>query len=90
MYEGARLRVLTFLLVPALALVRFCSATSGSLLGSVSQESSNIQSWLVDLRRTFHQHPELMYEEIETGKLIMTTLDDLGIKYRYTDKSAAL
>ncbi|EIE22283.1 amidohydrolase, partial [Coccomyxa subellipsoidea C-169] len=44
--------------------------------------AASIQPWLVGLRRQFHQVPELMYEEIETGKLIRQTLDDLGITYR--------
>lgn len=40
------------------------------------------RDWIVDLRRTIHRHPELMYEEVETSRLIQSTLDELGISYR--------
>ncbi len=33
------------------------------------------------IRRYLHQHPELSYQEKETGKYIATTLKSLGIKY---------
>lgn len=74
--------VLLVLIVQALPGVTFCSANGASILTSVTQEAANIQSWLVGLRRKFHQIPELMYEEVETGKLIRETLDNLGISYR--------
>ncbi|KAK8969302.1 IAA-amino acid hydrolase ILR1-like 6 [Platanthera guangdongensis] len=39
--------------------------------------------WVKGLRRQIHQHPELAYEEVETGRLIMEELDDMGIDYRF-------
>ena len=75
-------RLLLVLLVLAHPGVLIYSAGGASILTGVTQEAANIQSWLVDLRRKFHQVPELMYEEVETGKLIRETLDDLGISYR--------
>ncbi len=75
-------RVLLVLLVIALPGVLICLASGASVLTSVSQEAADIQPWLVGLRRRFHQVPELMYEEVETGKLIRETLDKLGISYR--------
>ncbi len=44
-------------------------------------EAKNIESWIIEKRRTIHQHPELMYEEFETSKLVQETLSDLNIEY---------
>ncbi len=38
---------------------------------------------LVVLRRWFHQHPELSFEEAETAKHIIAELNALGIRYDY-------
>lgn len=40
------------------------------------------REWIVDLRRTIHRTPELMYEEVETSNLVRKTLDQLGIPYQ--------
>jgi len=45
----------------------------------IISEAKEIQSWIVEKRRTIHQHPELMYEEFETSKLVQKTLSDLDI-----------
>ena len=47
------------------------------------EDAKSISEWIVDLRRQLHRHPELMYEEIETSRLVRATLDDLGISYRH-------
>src|SRR5688572_12993013 len=46
-------------------------------------EAKAIADWIVGLRRQIHRHPELMYEEVETSRLVRATLDGLGISYRY-------
>lgn len=46
------------------------------------QEASQHKQWIVDLRRRIHQNPELMYEEVETSKLIQSTLTDIGIEFK--------
>lgn len=39
--------------------------------------------WVKGLRRRIHEHPELAYEEVETGRLIMEELDAMGVDYRF-------
>ncbi|KAH0455524.1 hypothetical protein IEQ34_015556 [Dendrobium chrysotoxum] len=39
--------------------------------------------WVKELRRRIHEHPELAYEEVETGRLIMEELDAMGVEYRF-------
>jgi IAA-amino acid hydrolase len=50
---------------------------------SVLEQARSIQDWIVDIRRRLHRHPELMYEEVETSRLVRETLDSLGIEYRW-------
>jgi IAA-amino acid hydrolase len=46
-------------------------------------EAREIHDWIVERRRRIHRHPELMYEEVETSRLVRDTLDELGIPYRW-------
>uniref|UniRef100_A0A6T7WP88 Peptidase M20 dimerisation domain-containing protein n=1 Tax=Pyramimonas obovata TaxID=1411642 RepID=A0A6T7WP88_9CHLO len=50
---------------------------------SVLDEANAIGPWITELRREFHQIPELMYEEVKTSALIRKTLDGLGINYTH-------
>lgn len=47
----------------------------------IISQAKEIQSWIVEKRRTIHRHPELMYEEFETSKLVQKTLSDLDITF---------
>ena len=47
----------------------------------IISQSKEIHQWIVEKRRAIHRHPELMYEEFETSRLVQNTLSDLGIKY---------
>jgi amidohydrolase len=47
----------------------------------VISQSKEIHQWIVEKRRAIHRHPELMYEEFETSRLVQSTLSDLGIEY---------
>ena len=50
---------------------------------SLLDDAKAIADWMVGLRRQIHRRPELMYEEVETSRLVRETLDGLGISYRY-------
>jgi IAA-amino acid hydrolase len=50
---------------------------------SMLEQARSIQDWIVGIRRRLHRHPELMYEEVETSRLVRETLDSLGIEYRW-------
>lgn len=44
--------------------------------------AKTLEAWIIGLRREFHQHPELSFEEYETQKRILKTLGELGIENR--------
>ena len=44
--------------------------------------AKTLEAWIIGLRREFHQHPELSFEEYETQKRILKTLEELGIESR--------
>lgn len=50
---------------------------------NVLEDAKQFADWIVDLRRRIHRHPELMYKEFETSKLVRDTLDELGVPYRF-------
>jgi hippurate hydrolase len=45
---------------------------------------------MVELRRAFHAHPELAFEEVQTAGVIMRELDRLAIDYEYGGKGGAV
>ncbi|MEZ4510781.1 MAG: M20 family metallopeptidase [Chloroflexota bacterium] len=44
------------------------------------EKAKALQAELSRLRRTIHMHPELGFEELQTGALVAQTLSDLGIE----------
>ncbi len=40
------------------------------------------KQYVIDMRREFHKHPELSWQEVETSKRIKRELDTMGIPYR--------
>lgn len=48
----------------------------------IISDAKEIQTWIVEKRRTIHKNPELMYEEFETSKLVQNTLTELDIKFQ--------
>lgn len=52
--------------------------------------SEDFQEELVKLRRYFHEHPELSWQEYHTQEKIMEYLDELGIPYKNPVKPVSL
>ena len=48
----------------------------------ILSKSNEIKSWIIEKRRKIHRHPELMYEEFETSKLVQETLKELDIPFQ--------
>ena len=48
---------------------------------NVYAEVKKYEQYGIDLRRHFHQHPELGWQEFETAKRIRQELTDMGIEY---------
>jgi metal-dependent amidase/aminoacylase/carboxypeptidase family protein len=59
-------------------------------ISEIISQSKEIHQWIVEKRRTIHRHPELMYEEFKTSKLIQETLKDLQIHIKKTSLLQAL
>ena len=51
-------------------------------ISEIASQSKEIHQWIIEKRRTIHRHPELMYEEFETSKLVQNTLKELKIPYK--------
>ncbi len=43
-------------------------------------QADQIKAYTVELRRDFHRHPELGFEEVRTAKIVADTLADLGLE----------
>ncbi|CAN4094455.1 unnamed protein product [Withania somnifera] len=75
----------TFLATPTLSI----SLLNKQELANISTnflnlaKSSELFDWIVKIRRTIHENPELGFEEFETSKLIRNELDKMGIYYKY-------
>src|SRR5210317_66375 len=56
-----------------------------SMIGSPSANGvgDTLSSRLITLRRWFHQHPELSFEEAGTAQRIIAELKQLGVPYEY-------
>lgn len=46
----------------------------------IKREITDLRDELIELRRDFHQHPELGFEEYRTGKIVGDYLEKLGIE----------
>lgn len=46
----------------------------------IKKEIADLKEELISLRRDFHQHPELGFEEFRTGKIVADYLENLGLE----------
>lgn len=60
------------------------------MMSTILENSKEIQSWLVNLRRDFHRHPEPSLEEIRTSKIIEEQLIKMGIKVERVCKTGII
>ncbi|MGL4676137.1 MAG: M20 metallopeptidase family protein [Brevinema sp.] len=51
---------------------------------------AQIKQWLIEVRRDFHQYPELGYEEYRTSKKIQEYLEEIGLKPRIIAKTGVV
>ena len=58
-------------------------------ISEILSQSKDIHQWIVDKRRTIHRHPELMYEEFETSKLVQNTLKESSDLYNKGEYEAS-
>lgn len=49
---------------------------------NLKKEMADLKNELVELRRYFHRHPELGFEEVRTAEYIAHYLEDLGLEVR--------
>ncbi|MCX5906904.1 MAG: amidohydrolase [Deltaproteobacteria bacterium] len=48
--------------------------------GSVKNKIGEMKDWLIEIRRTIHMHPELMFEEVKTADLVAEWLSHFGLQ----------
>lgn len=58
------------------------SLTTACLPPSLSQEVIDLKEELISLRRDFHKHPELGFEEYRTSGIVAAYLEELGLQPR--------
>ncbi len=55
----------------------------------IASETTDLRR-VIELRRTFHEHPELAFEEARTAEVIIAELDRLGIDHEYGGPGGAV
>lgn len=49
---------------------------------TLREEIKTMKDWVVEIRRTIHQHPELGFEEVETSRLVSQWLERFGLQVK--------
>jgi len=51
------------------------------IANEIKEKASHYYEKIRSIRHHLHQHPELSFQEVETGKYIASVLDELGVSY---------
>jgi len=57
------------------------------LQNKIKKLATKIHNDTIATRRHLHQHPELSYQEVETGKFVAERLKDYGIAHTHGEKN---
>ena len=59
-------------------------------MDKIKKEVESLEEELIALRRDFHMHPELGYEEVRTSKIVFDYLTDLGLEVKRVAKTGVV
>jgi amidohydrolase len=59
-------------------------------MDSIQQVIQELEDELINLRRDFHAHPELGFEEVRTSGIVESYLQDLGIPTRRVTRTGVV
>ncbi|MBC2851862.1 amidohydrolase [Cetobacterium sp. 8H] len=59
-------------------------------INQLKENTKKIENWLIDVRRDFHQNPELGTEEYRTHDRICQYLDEMGIQHKTLFKTGVI
>lgn len=62
----------------------------GIIYMNIKELSLKYKDYMIELRRYFHRHPELSFQEYTTSKKIKEELDKMGIPYKSGDNNTAI
>lgn len=57
---------------------------------NLKKEVQNLEKELINLRRDFHMHPELGYEELRTSRIVYEYLEKLGLEVKKISKTGVV
>ncbi len=66
-----------FLTIPAAAAIALPASDRDS---QISDAARKLKPWLIEQRRDFHMHPELMYQEVRTSGIVAAHLKKLALE----------
>lgn len=56
----------------------------------IREKITEVEDYVINLRRHFHMNPELSWEEVETSNVIAEELDKMGIEYKRVKKTGII
>ncbi len=62
----------------------------GLLMEKIIERAKSLEDYIVKMRRDFHMHPELKYEEVRTSRIVEEELKSLGYEVVRTAKTGVI